>query len=264
MELIAFRIKDFCSIIDTGECNLSGDNITVLAGQNEAGKTAILSALRDFDLSEEELPVTKDYIPDGRIIVNPSVSVKFKYVGSRINEILKEENLKIPGKVRLHFSHKGYIQITRDLQKGKFNLDKEVNEIWIAEIGDEALEIPEPENRETQQAQMVGPDQFASLIRGNCPSFVYFESFTDQLPREIELEKLIGENLHDAPRPIRDFIGLAEMDMNYITENADDHRRIGNYLRDCGTTITGDFLTYWKQHVNGVQKVNLRVRLFHD
>jgi len=48
MRLLAFRIKNFRSIIDTGWQNLSPDNITCLIGQNESGKTSILEGLRAF------------------------------------------------------------------------------------------------------------------------------------------------------------------------------------------------------------------------
>ena len=49
MRLYSFQIKGFKSITDSGECKLSErDNITVLAGQNEAGKSATLEALDFF------------------------------------------------------------------------------------------------------------------------------------------------------------------------------------------------------------------------
>jgi energy-coupling factor transporter ATP-binding protein EcfA2 len=48
MKLVAFRIKNFRSIIDTEWQSLSPDNITCLIGQNESGKTSILEALRVF------------------------------------------------------------------------------------------------------------------------------------------------------------------------------------------------------------------------
>ena len=74
---VAFRIRHFRSITDSGECRLSGDRITVLAGQNEAGKTAVLTALRDFDLDEGEAPVTPEYRPDGKYEVESSAAVMF-------------------------------------------------------------------------------------------------------------------------------------------------------------------------------------------
>jgi len=48
MKLIAFRIRNFRSIVDTGWQSLSPDNITCLIGQNESGKTSILEALKVF------------------------------------------------------------------------------------------------------------------------------------------------------------------------------------------------------------------------
>jgi ABC-type ATPase involved in cell division len=48
MRLLAFRIKNFRSILDTDWQNLSPDNVTCLIGQNESGKTSILEALEAF------------------------------------------------------------------------------------------------------------------------------------------------------------------------------------------------------------------------
>jgi len=48
MKLIAFRIRNFRSIIDTGWQNLAFDNITTLIGQNESGKTSVLEGLKSF------------------------------------------------------------------------------------------------------------------------------------------------------------------------------------------------------------------------
>jgi predicted ATP-dependent endonuclease of OLD family len=48
MKLLAFRIKNFRSIVDTGWQNLSPDNITCLIGQNESGKTSVLEGLKVF------------------------------------------------------------------------------------------------------------------------------------------------------------------------------------------------------------------------
>lgn len=49
MRLSSFKIRNFKSIVDTGECHLSeNDNVLVLAGQNEAGKSAVIEALSFF------------------------------------------------------------------------------------------------------------------------------------------------------------------------------------------------------------------------
>ncbi|MYF47926.1 MAG: ATP-binding protein, partial [Candidatus Dadabacteria bacterium] len=60
MKLIKFRIQNYKSIRDSGWCYLASD-ITILAGQNESGKTAVLEALRDFNqtasVSPDSFPV---------------------------------------------------------------------------------------------------------------------------------------------------------------------------------------------------------------
>jgi len=48
MNISAFQIKNYRSIVDSGKCYLSPDNITSLIGQNESGKTSVLEALRSF------------------------------------------------------------------------------------------------------------------------------------------------------------------------------------------------------------------------
>jgi predicted ATP-dependent endonuclease of OLD family len=48
MKISAFHIKNYRSIVDSGKCYLSPDNITSLIGQNESGKTSVLEALRSF------------------------------------------------------------------------------------------------------------------------------------------------------------------------------------------------------------------------
>ena len=48
MKLVAFRIKNFRSIKDTGWHELAYDNITCLIGQNESGKTSVLEGSIGF------------------------------------------------------------------------------------------------------------------------------------------------------------------------------------------------------------------------
>ena len=52
MKLKSFRIKNYKSIADRGDCYFT-DTITILAGKNESGKTSIPEALKDFDPDEK-------------------------------------------------------------------------------------------------------------------------------------------------------------------------------------------------------------------
>jgi ABC-type ATPase involved in cell division len=90
MKLIAFRIRNFRSIVDTGWQSLSPDNITCLIGQNESGKTSVLEGLKVFytgiisedilrsDLSLPEVSCRFN-IPEGwllKVTDNPGTELK--------------------------------------------------------------------------------------------------------------------------------------------------------------------------------------------
>lgn len=85
MKLTKFRIKNYKSIVDSGDCYFS-DKLTILAGKNESGKTSVLEALEDFHqdkmIREEAKPIDGDGVPE--------VSVSFTLPVSGVNTILKE------------------------------------------------------------------------------------------------------------------------------------------------------------------------------
>ncbi len=86
MKLKKFRIKNFKSITDSGDCYLT-DTITILAGKNESGKTSILEALEDFDtdakIRESAKPIKS---PDAI----PEISITFIVGKDTIGEIFTE------------------------------------------------------------------------------------------------------------------------------------------------------------------------------
>src|SRR5260221_8435071 len=131
MRPVAFRVFDFKSIEDSEVCFLSGDGITVLAGQNEAGKTAVLTALRDFDREVGAAPTTQDYEPEERTNSNPRVSVEFSKVDfDSILSDLAEEKRFIPPEVVERLKESPTIWITRTLRTGQFSMDETLAAIW--------------------------------------------------------------------------------------------------------------------------------------
>lgn len=87
MQLVAFRIQNFRSIIDTGWHQLAHDNITSLIGQNESGKTSILEGLKTYH--------------DGNLIEDmlrsdlslPEVSCRFTFKLSEIEDRIDKRKL---------------------------------------------------------------------------------------------------------------------------------------------------------------------------
>src|SRR6266436_7312035 len=131
MRPVAFRVFDFKSIEDSEVCFLSGDGITVLAGQNEAGKTAVLTALRDFDRELGGAALTQDYEPEERPNSNPRVSVEFGDLNvDLILSDLVEEGFSIPSAAVEHLSKSPSIWITRNLKTGQFSFDESLTAMW--------------------------------------------------------------------------------------------------------------------------------------
>ncbi len=273
-----FRIYDYRSILDSGDCPLSADGITVLAGQNEAGKTAILTALRDFDLDVGKMPLTEDYMPENKLDANPRVSVLFEYTVEEIDELLDEQKAGLPIKVRASLEFTNQIWITRDLRTGQYSLDQKYVDLWadneIVELA--SLEEIEVDNKVEDTEEVVTslptltPQKFANSLRPLWPLFVYFDTFADTLPREIEIEIpadsatskdiKIDSVSGKLPVTVYDFIALSKLDLDRLASLSGQDKALRNYLESRSTNITGDFLSYWKQTTDGSDTVHLSVK----
>jgi predicted ATP-dependent endonuclease of OLD family len=91
MKINKFRIKNYKSIVDSGDCYFS-DKLTILAGKNESGKSSVLEALEDFHqdktIREEAKPIEGDGIPEvsiSFIVPDTDVNDVFETVGSDKN-----------------------------------------------------------------------------------------------------------------------------------------------------------------------------------
>ena len=106
MKVKKFRIKNYKSIVDSGDCYLT-DTITILAGKNESGKTAILEALEDFNRGANIRDKAKPVQSSKR---NPEISVTFIVEEEIVKYILKRvevpESLKLKGDIELEIVKK--------------------------------------------------------------------------------------------------------------------------------------------------------------
>jgi len=86
MKLEKIRIKNYKSIIDSGDCYLT-DTVTIFAGKNESGKTSILEALEDFDT---EVEIRAEAKPIKQKDAIPEISITFKANKGSLKEIFGE------------------------------------------------------------------------------------------------------------------------------------------------------------------------------
>jgi predicted ATP-dependent endonuclease of OLD family len=111
MQLMAFHIKNFRSIIDSRINYLSPDNITALIGQNESGKTSVLEALHSFyngiisdDILRSDLSL-------------PWVSCEFKVEEAIISSMTQQYD--VPQEIADYLNKNKRIFITRSWNEDK-------------------------------------------------------------------------------------------------------------------------------------------------
>jgi len=125
MQLVAFKIKNFRSIVDTGWHQLAHDNITSLIGQNESGKTSILEALKSFH--------------DGQLIEDmlrsdlslPEVSCKFTFSFADVENRINKRRLS--PEIRKLINSVEFISLTRvweDDMDSHMEMGNELQEIY--------------------------------------------------------------------------------------------------------------------------------------
>jgi len=88
MKFVNFRIHNYKSIKDSGNCFLS-ESITILAGKNESGKTSVLEALEDCQEGKTIRDAAK---PIGADLM-PNVDLFFRLSEEETNNILAEADL---------------------------------------------------------------------------------------------------------------------------------------------------------------------------
>lgn len=149
MQLVAFKIQNFRSIVDTGWHALAHDNITSLIGQNESGKTSILEALKAFH--------------DGRLIEDmlrsdlslPVVTCKFKFKYADIENRIDKRRLD--PKIRKLISSLETISLTRrweDDMDSHMEMGEELQTVY-----DEALDkLRERELKITENLEHLNRD----------------------------------------------------------------------------------------------------------
>lgn len=89
MKLHKFRIKNYKSIIDSGDCYAS-EGITILAGKNEAGKSSLLEALEDANQKRE---IRASAVPIGGNNLIPWIEIVYEIDKIGVTEIIEKAEI---------------------------------------------------------------------------------------------------------------------------------------------------------------------------
>ena len=283
MKLIKFRIQNYKSIRDSGWCYLASD-ITILAGQNESGKTAILEALRDFDkaasIPADAFPVDGNALPVIEMCfeIDEKLWDKFGY------EIVDDEMWRYISKhgvTIVKYHDRNYAlgdEITQLLNKQRGKSESALREVEkivgdlskIEKISGTVTPEISAGDLATTRRRVA---QYVDEIQPSFPNFHF-----DLLRRKIKT--LVGENqpeqflasikMHipdfiffsdrgvlpyeipfqqakdDPPPSVQDFVEIAGLDLDAVI-NAPDSQKRRMILRQHSAKIPREFLHCWKQ-----------------
>ncbi len=123
MKLNKFRIQNYKSIVDTGICYLSQD-LTIMAGMNESGKSSVLEAIRDFDTDRD---IDSDAIRVKEDTGDPLVTLYFRLSNTDIDIIC--ENLELANDNEETLNLKDYLSkndigLTKDIESN-YSIDEQ-------------------------------------------------------------------------------------------------------------------------------------------
>ena len=283
MKLIKFRIQNSKSIRDSGWCYLASD-ITILAGQNESGKSAVLEALRDFNqtasIPHDSFPVDSDDTPviemcfeideqawdelgcetvdneAWEYISKHGVTI-IKYhdgnyaLGDKIKQLLNEQRAKSESALR------EIEEIVRDLAEIEMLSGTATPEISVEDMAATRRRVVRYVDTiqrffpnfgfdllRRKTKALVGGDHPDQLLAGIMMHIPDFIFFSDRGVLPYEIH---FQHAKDNPPPsVQDFVKIVGLDLDEVINEPDSQRR-RNILRKCSAKIPSDFLDCWKQ-----------------
>jgi predicted ATP-dependent endonuclease of OLD family len=233
MKLKSFRIRNYRSISDSGICNLSSDNVTILAGMNESGKTSILEALEDFDTSRE---IREKAIPINRKDLKPEIAINFEVEKEVLEELKKEINIQTDTKSSID------IEIIKRYPNNYSISPEEIQKFGIR--NEQKAEI-------IQNKSQKNSVQIIEELKKKIPKFILFSSFDDKFPSEINLHNRGGysydyyssNNKNDDF--IKDLAIVSDLDIDIITSGSPSEKV--KHKRKLNIKMNNDYKLYWTQ-----------------
>jgi AAA15 family ATPase/GTPase len=269
MRLKSFRIKNFKSIIDTGECHLSAeDNILVLAGQNEAGKSAVIEALNFFGNG-----VTEDFERlHRRRNEHPEVVCKFRLNDEDIENVFietKDQKLKkylqknpVVGFVRGNVEEDSFEEVffsddTTEALNKFFPVESDEGEkseeVSQAEQPAAANTGEKSDEDEEDSPSITSIEALEEFLFNESRDFVFYDVFSDLLPGVVTIEKM-----KDYPA-VLDFEKV--FGANFSEAVKQDERAISREEQRLHREASDNLNTYWKQKLEEGGKYNFNIKI---
>ncbi|WP_246327757.1 ATP-dependent nuclease [Candidatus Competibacter phosphatis] len=296
MKLREFRVREFRSIWDSGPIQVD-DQMTCLVGKNEAGKTALLTALyRTNPIIPEatEFDETYDYpkreVEDYRFAVenkdrDEAVVVECLYELEEDDskaitlvlgpKVLKDETFtrktyygKTNSKFHLvaddsaarkHLADNPALpDELKDALNGAADWDTFFAVLDTTETTEAVKTLKETVTKILEKG--LASYIFNSLIWPRAPKYLYFDEYY-QMKGQANLNALIGreeaKQLEDSDHPLIGLINLARLNHRQLIE-AKNTTELKNKLEGAGNHLTGRIVKYWSQNQHIQMRFDVR------
>jgi len=272
MKLVKFRIKNYKSIVDSGDCYFS-DKLTILAGKNESGKTSILEALEDFHednvIRESAVPIEGD--------ATSEVMVTFDVNTNDLNEVYDEAGIETKASESMQitlqkkYGTKGYTISEDGLMKlglqslyiPAYNKARGLKTstpkpkwttqsitAYATELENFKVTISEPADIEAIEEVLASIKNYTArytlmrkfvdaFVKNKLPYFILFSSFDDIFPDEIALTEL------DTNEWAADLEHVSSFNRKTIA--AANKQKQANHQSTVNAEFTDKFNKYWTQ-----------------
>lgn len=274
MRLKAFRITNFRSVVDSGWVSLSPDDVTVLVGQNESGKTSILQALHCV-LARR--PVTPD---DKRIgSDNPVVFLRCTVPGDDLDDLDEYDDRDISGfkefleKLNNNIDLKcewgakaGTIALT-EIQCSIANSDefdahmeayRNTHPYASADLEkDPGASTAAPP---TETTDALDSDNAGIVLYELLPLSVLFDADSGLLPNTVDIDAK-GKPSGPGAGAAINFLTIADIDLPKLVSGDERYRQ--NILNKANQRVSEDFTSFWSQLIGDTKKLSLKCDFRH-
>ena len=253
MRLQSFDISSVKSINDSGKCYLSDtDNITVLAGQNEAGKSAVLEALDFFRNGASErftkLSVRFDKKPvvtcvflmeDGDANHDDPIT---KAVLTKLDKVTLFRGADDGTKAdKIYLAPDTLAIVTQEVKSLLDKTSKADNPETpaVEPVASTPPAAPAPETAPATETEQEIVDKITTLLVDFIPEFIFYDSFSDILPGEILITDI------PTSRPVLDFQKIFGIDFTKVTEFTP--QQLSAFKNEVSNKASLDLNDYWTQ-----------------
>ncbi len=272
------KIENFKSIIET-TININ-DNIFVLAGQNEAGKSSILEAMKAFeDIIEDKESLNFEEDLKGNNIQKISITynvydddfydILIDESKDYINEEYKEEYLK--NDIQLidleklkkikEYTLTRYFDYSNEEPKNYLLLDKNTERIFKASINNYTKTLQDVNHTTTNikinylkfNSEL---SDISDMFWRSSPIITLFNNFADLLPDYISISDLEkGNKETKGINAVKNFQSLINQDLIQLSKKTFAQKK--SFIESESKSITATFQNDWKQKINDESEIKI-------